>query len=69
MKKIIKKKSFSEIINFYDFFFFDLYGVTHNGIKLFEKREKDWNSKNHTRRSIKDRIKKYLQELAQKYIQ
>ncbi len=29
----------------------------HNGIKLFEKREKDWNSKNHTRRSIKDRIK------------
>jgi len=35
MKKVIKKKSFSEIINFYEFFFFDLYGVTHNGIKLF----------------------------------
>ncbi|PPR38241.1 MAG: hypothetical protein CFH26_00238 [Alphaproteobacteria bacterium MarineAlpha6_Bin4] len=32
---MIKKKNFSEIANFYDFFFFDLYGVTHNGIKLF----------------------------------
>ena len=35
MKKITKKNSFSEIINFYEIFFFDLYGVTHNGIKLF----------------------------------
>ena len=35
MKKIIRKKNFSEIVNFYDIFFFDLYGVTHNGISLF----------------------------------
>ena len=35
MKKFIIKKNFSEIGMFYDVFFFDLYGVTHNGVKLF----------------------------------
>ena len=35
MKKIIRKKNFSEIEKFYEGFLFDLYGVTHNGVKLF----------------------------------
>jgi len=35
MIKIIKKKKISEIANLYDVFFFDLYGVTHNGVKIF----------------------------------
>ena len=35
MKKFIIKKNFSEIVQFYDIFFFDLFGVTHNGVKLF----------------------------------
>ena len=35
MKKIIKKRKISEIANLYNTFFFDLYGVTHNGVKLF----------------------------------
>ena len=35
MIKIIRKKNFSEIEKFYEGFLFDLYGVTHNGIKLF----------------------------------
>ena len=35
MKKIIRKENFSEIEMFYDVFFFDLYGITHNGVKLF----------------------------------
>ena len=35
MKKVIRKENFSEIEMFYDVFFFDLYGITHNGVKLF----------------------------------
>ena len=35
MKKIIRKENFSEIEMFYDVFFFDLYGVIHNGVHLF----------------------------------
>ena len=35
MKKIIKKKNISEVVNSYEAFFFDLYGVTHNGVKPF----------------------------------
>ena len=35
MKKILEKNRVSEIVNFYEVFFFDLYGVTHNGVKLF----------------------------------
>ena len=35
MKIFNKKKRISEIINLYDVFFFDLYGVTHNGVSLF----------------------------------
>ena len=35
MKKVIRKKNFSEIEKFYEGFLFDLYGVTHNGVKLF----------------------------------
>ena len=35
MSKILIKKKFSEIQHIYDSFFLDLYGVTHNGLKLF----------------------------------
>ena len=35
MSKILIKKNFSEIQHIYDSFFLDLYGVTHNGLKLF----------------------------------
>jgi len=35
MNKIIKKKNFSEIEILYNIFFFDLYGVIHNGVHLF----------------------------------
>ena len=35
MIKIIRKKNFSEIANLYEAFFFDLYGVAHNGVKPF----------------------------------
>ena len=34
MNKIIKK-NFSDIEILYNIFFFDLYGVTHNGVRLF----------------------------------
>ena len=75
MKKIIKKKNFSEIANFYNAFFFDLYGVTHNGIKPFPgiinilKKIKSLNKKvifisNAPRKSIK--IKKFLNNIGLK---
>ncbi len=35
MKKLIIKQNISEIEMFYEVFFFDLYGVTHNGFNLF----------------------------------
>ena len=35
MNKIIKKKNFSDIEILYNIFFFDLYGVIHNGVHLF----------------------------------
>ena len=72
MKNIIKKRNFSEIINSYEVFFFDLYGVTHNGVKLFPgiinilKRLKILKKNvvfisNAPRKSIK--IKKFLKKL------
>ena len=72
MIKIEKKKNFSEIINTYEVFFFDLYGVTHNGIKLFPgiinilKKIKNFKKKvffisNAPRQSIK--IKKFLKKI------
>ena len=72
MKNIIKKRNFLEIINSYEVFFFDLYGVTHNGVKLFPgiinilKRLKILKKNvvfisNAPRKSIK--IKKFLKKL------
>ena len=72
MKNVIKKKRISEIVNLYDVFFFDLYGVTHNGVKLFPgiinilKRIKILKKKtffisNAPRQSIK--IKKFLKKI------
>ena len=75
MKNFIIKKKFSEIGMFYDIFFFDLFGVTHNGIKLFPdtinilKRIKNLRKKvifisNAPRKSIK--IKKFLNKIGLK---
>ena len=75
MKKFIIKKNFSEIGLFYDIFFFDLFGVTHNGVKLFPdiinilKRIKNLRKKvifisNAPRKSIK--IKKFLNKIGLK---
>ena len=75
MKKFIIKKNFSEIGLFYDIFFFDLFGVTHNGVKLFPdiinilKRIKNLRKKvifisNAPRKSIK--IKKFLDKIGLK---
>tara|TARA_Y100000590_G_scaffold393232_1_gene471314 strand:+ start:254 stop:1075 length:822 start_codon:yes stop_codon:yes gene_type:complete len=72
MKNVIKKKRISEIVNLYDAFFFDLYGVTHNGVKLFPdiinilKKIKILNKKvifisNAPRKSIK--IKNFLSKI------
>ena len=75
MIKIIKEKKISEIANLYDVFFFDLYGVTHNGVKPFPgiinilKKIKKLNKKvifisNAPRKSIK--IKKFLNKIGLK---
>ena len=75
MKKFIIKKNFSEVGLFYDIFFFDLFGVTHNGVKLFPdiinilKRIKNLRKKvifisNAPRKSIK--IKKFLNKIGLK---
>ena len=75
MKKVIRKKNFSEIEMFYDVFFFDLYGTTHNGVKLFPdiigilKRIKSLKKKvifisNAPRKSKK--IKKFLDKIGLK---
>tara|TARA_B100001013_G_scaffold227723_1_gene139587 strand:- start:142 stop:963 length:822 start_codon:yes stop_codon:yes gene_type:complete len=75
MKKIIKKRKISEIANLYNTFFFDLYGVTHNGVKLFPdivnilKKIKSLKKKvifisNAPRKSIK--IKKFLNQIGLK---
>ena len=75
MKKIIKKRKISEIANLYDVFFFDLYGVTHNGVKLFPnivnilKKIKSLKKKvifisNAPRKSTK--IKKFLNQIGLK---
>ena len=72
MKIFNKKKRISEIINLYDVFFFDLYGVTHNGVSLFPdilnifKKIKILKKKvlfisNAPRQSVK--IKKFLKQL------
>ena len=75
MKKIIKKKNISEVVNSYEAFFFDLYGVTHNGVKPFPgiinilKKIQSLNKKvifisNAPRKSIK--IKKFLNKIGLK---
>ena len=75
MIKIIKKKKISEIANLYDAFLFDLYGVTHNGVKLFPgiinilKKIKNLKKKvifisNAPRKSAK--IKKFLNKIGLK---
>ena len=75
MKRIIKKKKISEIEMLYDVFFFDLYGVTHNGVELFPdilnvlKKIKSLKKKvffisNAPRKSIK--IKKFLNKIGLK---
>ena len=75
MKKIIKRKKFSEITNFYEVFFFDLYGVAHNGVKPLPgiinilKKIKSLNKKvffisNAPRKSTK--IKKFLNKIGLK---
>ena len=51
MKNCLKLSSLSEIIDSYDIFFIDLWGVIHNGIAVFEnvifvlenlKKKKRW---------------------------
>ena len=75
MKQIIEQKKISEIVNSYEVFFFDLYGVTHNGVKLFPdiinilKRIKILKKKvvfisNAPRKSIK--IKNFLNQIGLK---
>ena len=72
MKQIIEQKKISEIVNSYEVFFFDLYGVTHNGVSLFPdilnifKKIKILKKKilfisNAPRQSVK--IKKFLKQL------
>ena len=75
MNKIITNKNISDIEMFYEVFFFDLYGVIHNGFKLFPniinvlKNLKRLNKKvifisNAPRKSKK--IKKFLEKLGLK---
>ncbi len=75
MRKIIKKNNISEVVNFYDAFFFDLYGVAHNGVEPFPniinilKKIKSLNKKvifisNAPRKSA--RIKEFLNEIGLK---